>query len=284
MLSPKGLAESGKLLYFPGMDTKRQAMHFQQQFLRRMGGEFQLGRLFEALPMVAFFAKDEASRFVRVNARLLQILGCQHEWEVLGKTDFDFRPLEVAAVFIEEDRRVIRTGRTLSRYVQMVPDIAGPLRWWLVTKMPLHDAAGRVCGVAGAMYELHEVYGVLQPFVRLEPALRHLHAHYREPVTTGELARLCHWSESQFVRQFQQLLGEPPMRYLVRQRLHAACQELIATDKTAGAIALDCGFYDQSAFTRAFRSLIGSTPLAYRRHFRKLALAGAPLQQPSRGI
>lgn len=258
------------------MDSKQQAWRFQERFLRRSGGGVQLARLFEALPMVAFFAKDEASRFVRVNERLLQILGCQHEWEVLGKTDFDFRPPEVAAVFIEEDRRVMRTGRALARYIQMVPDIAGPLRWWLVTKMPLRSAAGRVCGVAGAMYELHEVYGVLQPFARLEPALRHLHSHYREPVTTGELARLVHWSESQFVRQFQQLLGEPPMHYLVRQRLHAACQELIATDKTAGAIALDCGFYDQSAFTRAFRAIIGLTPLAYRRHFRKLALAGAP--------
>lgn len=258
------------------MDTKRQALQFQQRFLRRIGGGLQLGRLFEAMPMVAFFAKDEASRFVRVNARLLQILGCQREWEVLGKTDFDFRPPEVAAVFIEEDRRVLRTGRALARYIQMVPDIAGPLRWWLVTKMPLRDLAGRVCGLSGAMYELHEVYGVLQPFARLEPALRHLHSHYREPVTTGQLARLVHWSESQFARQFQHLLGEPPMRYLVRQRLHAACEELIATDKTAGAIALDCGFYDQSAFTRAFRALIGSTPLAYRRRLRSLALAGPP--------
>ena len=257
------------------MDTQRQALQFQRRFLRRSGGGVQLARLFEALPLVAFFAKDEASRFVRVNARLLEILGCQHEWEVLGKTDFDFRPPEVAAVFIEEDRRVMRTGRTQARYIQMVPDISGPLRWWLVTKMPLRDTAGRVCGLAGAMYELHEVYGVLQPFARLEPALRHLHSHYREPITTGQLAGLVHWSESQFVRQFQHLLGEPPMRYLVRQRLHAACQELIASDKTAGAIALDCGFYDQSAFTRAFRDLIGSTPLAYRRHFRKLAIAGA---------
>ena len=258
------------------MDVRQQALQFKKKFLRRLGGGLQLTRLFEAMPMVAFFAKDEASRFVQVNARVLQIFGCQHEWEVLGKTDFDFRPPEVAAVFIEEDRRVMRTGRTLERYIQMVPDIAGPLRWWLVTKMPLRDGRGRVCGIAGAMYELHEVYGVLQPFARLEPALRHLHSHYAEPIETCQLARLVHLSESQFVRQFHRLLGEPPMRYLVRQRIHVACQELIATDKTAGAIALDCGFYDQSAFTRAFREIIGSTPLAYRRHFRSMALSGVP--------
>jgi AraC-like DNA-binding protein len=125
------------------------------------------------------------------------------------------------------------------------------------------------------MYELHEIHGVLQPFTRIEPALRHLHTHYREPITTGQLAQLVHWSASQFVRQFRRLLGEAPMHYLVRQRLLAACQELIANDNTAGEIALDCGFYDQSAFTRAFRAHIGSTPQSYRRHFRKLAIAAA---------
>jgi AraC-like DNA-binding protein len=270
------LADNGNFLYFFGMNAKQQALRFQQRFLRRIGGALHFADLFENIPIVVFYARDETSRFVRANKRLVEILGCRHEWEVIGKTDFDFRPAEVAAVFIEDDRRVMRTGRTSARYIRMVPDVAGLLHWWSGTKMPLRDTAGRVCGVVGAMYELHEIHGVLQPFTRIEPALRHLHTHYREPITTGQLAELVHWSESQFVRQFRGLLGEPPMHYLVRQRLHAACQELIATDKTAGEIALDCGFYDQSAFTRAFRVIIGSTPQAYRRHFRKLAIATAP--------
>jgi AraC-like DNA-binding protein len=61
------------------------------------------------------------------------------------------------------------------------------------------------------------------------------------------------------------------MRYLIRQRLHAARHELIANDRPAGAIALDLGFYDQSAFTRAFRAEAGVTPAAYRqRHLQEL--------------
>jgi AraC-like DNA-binding protein len=50
------------------------------------------------------------------------------------------------------------------------------------------------------------------------------------------------------------------MRHLVRQRIHIACQALIATDRAAGTIAQDCGFYDQSAFIRAFRAFTGVTP------------------------
>jgi len=259
-------------LYFSAMNAQAAARQFQRDFLKRTGLDLQMAGLFEALPMVAFFAKDEQSRFVRVNRRLLQILGCQQEWQVLGKTDFDFRPPEIAAVYIEEDRRVMQTGQRLLRYVQMVPDIRGPVRWYLVSKIPLQNARGRVCGIAGAMYETHEIGGALQPFHRIEPALRYIHLRFREPMTTRQLAALAHLSERQFVRLFRQLLGEGPMHYLVRQRVHAACHELIATDHPAGAIALDCGFYDQSAFTRAFRAFTGTTPSAYRRRLSMVGL------------
>jgi len=266
------LAGKDDILYFSAMNAQAAARQFQRDFLKRTGLDLQMAGLFEALPMVAFFAKDEQSRFVRVNRRLLQILGCQQEWQVLGKTDFDFRPPEIAAVYIEEDRRVMQTGQRLLRYVQMVPDIRGPVRWYLVSKIPLQNARGRVCGIAGAMYETHEIGGALQPFHRIEPALRYIHLRFREPMTTRQLAALAHLSERQFVRLFRQLLGEGPMHYLVRQRVHAACHELIATDHPAGAIALDCGFYDQSAFTRAFRAFTGTTPSAYRRRLSMVGL------------
>ena len=246
------------------MTPRRQALRFRDAFLARTGGGLQIAGLFDSLPSVAFFAKDEASRFVRANPPLVRILGCRHEWEVWGKTDLDFRPPEVAAVYLEEDRRVMRSGRPLAPHVQMVPEVGGAIRWQWVTKIPLRDRRGRICGVAGAMYEPGEFGGLLPSFRRIEPALRHLHARFSEPMSTADLAALVHLSERQFVRLFRRLLGMPPMRYLVRQRIHAACRDLAATDHPAGTIALDCGFYDQSAFTHAFRALTGMTPGAYR--------------------
>lgn len=246
------------------MTERRRALQFQQQYIKRTGGGLQLASLLDTLPMVAFFAKDESSRFVCGNARTLQIFNLQHEWQLLGKMDRDFYSLEISASYVDEDQQVMRTGKALNRYTQMVPNITGPLRWYVVSKIPLRDARERICGVAVIMYELTEVSGVALPFQRLEPALRHLHTHFCEPIETPQLAALTHLSESQFTRLFRKLLGVAPMRYLIRQRIHAACHDLIATDHTAGAIALDCGFYDQSAFTSAFRAHTGQTPAAYR--------------------
>lgn len=214
--------------------------------------------------MVAFLAKDEWSRFVCANAPTLKIFNLEHEWEILGKTDADFFSRPLAASFVEEDKRVMASGETRTYYSQMVPDIAGPLNWYVVTVAPLRDPAAGICGVAMVLYDLHEVGGVARPFSQMEPALRHLHTRFREAITTSELAALCHLSERQFTRVFRGLLGESPMRYLIRQRLRAARHELIASDRPIGAIAIDLGFYDQSAFTRAFRAETSVTPATYR--------------------
>ena len=251
--------------------TQQSALRFQKAFLKRIGGGLQLASLFNTLPMIAFLAKDRHSRFVSANAGTLRIFNLEHEWQMLGKMDRDFFPRELAASFVDEDRRVMRTAKTHTYYSQMVPDIQGPLNWYVVSVSPLRDTAGQICGVALVLYDMHEVGGVAQPFQQLEPALRHLHTRFREPIETRQLAALTHLSERQFTRVFRKLLGEPPMRYLIRQRIRAACQDLIATDHTAGAIALECGFYDQSAFTRAFRELTSLTPAAYRqRHLGEL--------------
>ncbi|MGB8852750.1 MAG: AraC family transcriptional regulator, partial [Pirellulales bacterium] len=112
---------------------------------------------------------------------------------------------------------------------------------------------------------MHEFRGVTRPFVRLQPALRFMHAHFREPIDMAAVAAEAGLSASQFNRLFKRFMGLAPMQYVIRQRIHAACHELLATDKTAGGVAHDVGFCDQSAFTRAFKEVTGQTPARYRR-------------------
>lgn len=284
-----GLAAKVNLWYFSAMDAiteedqKTRGLRFQRDFLQRMGGGLQLSVLFQSLPNIAFVAKDHESRFVAANDLALKIFNLQHEWEMWGRRDADFFPRDIAEGFVEEDRRVMSSGETRTYYAQMVPDIAGPLNWYVVTVAPLRDPREHICGVAITLYDLHEVGGVARPFAQMEPALRHLHTRFREVVTTKQLAALCHLSERQFTRVFRQLLGESPMRYLIRQRLRAARNELIATNRPVGAIGLDCGFYDQSAFTRAFRAETGLTPARYRAQHRH-DMEGRPLPEPGDGL
>ena len=56
-----------------------------------------------------------------------------------------------------------------------------------------------------------------------------------------------------------------PSRLISQTRLAAASRMLEDTDKQVAEIAHASGFYDHSAFTRAFRSATGATPSEYRR-------------------
>jgi AraC-like DNA-binding protein len=61
-------------------------------------------------------------------------------------------------------------------------------------------------------------------------------------------------------------LGISPQRLVQRLRLEYAVHLITTTGATLGEVSADCGFYDQSSFTKQFRAVLGLTPGAYRRH------------------
>ncbi len=220
--------------------------------------------LFDHLPNVYLYAKDTAHRFLHLNEALVRLLGHQQLETLLGLTDMDVQKLPLATLYIEEDRRVFTTGRPVLREPWLVTGADGMPRWYLSTKLPFLDQRGRVLGLVGVMHPFDEGTDAPGDYQRLSPAIQHVLAHYGGRVELPDLAHCCHLSVSQFRRLFQKLFQTTPGDYLLRVRLLMARRRLEATAQPVGQIALDCGFYDQSHFTRAFRQNTGLTPLAYR--------------------
>jgi AraC-like DNA-binding protein len=94
---------------------------------------------------------------------------------------------------------------------------------------------------------------------------------YAEPLDVATLARTALSSEAHFIRSFKREFGETPHRYLQRRRIERAATLLRETDRSVTEISLDVGFQGLSAFTTAFREIMGETPTAYRNRLR-----GAP--------
>jgi AraC-like DNA-binding protein len=63
----------------------------------------------------------------------------------------------------------------------------------------------------------------------------------------------------------KKLFGLTPSQLIVKTRITIASRLLRETNLSVAAIAQQCGYSDQSAFTRAFRQASGVTPLEYRR-------------------
>ena len=94
-------------------------------------------------------------------------------------------------------------------------------------------------------------------------ALAYIQAHYAEPLTLGQLARIAGMSVAQLERYTRRILYLTPKQLIIQTRLEAATR-LLERPGSVAAIAHACGYADQSAFCRQFRAAAGLSPTAYR--------------------
>jgi PAS domain S-box-containing protein len=98
-------------------------------------------------PAIAFM-KDSEGRLIYHN-RPFERFFRQGEEELLGKTELELFPPDVARKLRENDLAVVSAGKTVEM-VERVPSPDGVWRDWLVLKFPFQDASGRtlIGGVA----------------------------------------------------------------------------------------------------------------------------------------
>ncbi len=228
-----------------------------------------LGQLFDLIESSYLFVKDREHRFVRCNRAHWTKLGLESEEEMLGKRDSDFHPPALAKAYVEEDLRVMESGEPIIDAVWLVSS-DGSLQWYRCSKIPIRTRRGgveRVVGVAGILKPFDGEGSVVQEFERMKPALALANQRYGEGARVSELAAAANYSVNQFGRVFQQLFQMKPVEYLKRLRLEKSVEFLRGSELSLCDIALRCGFYDQSAFSKAFRRRYGVSPLRYRRRF-----------------
>jgi PAS domain S-box-containing protein len=94
------------------------------------------------------YAKDSDCRFLLANASVARHMGTTPE-NLLGKTDFDFFPPDLAEAYAEDERRVMRSGEALINREEAGLDANGNAITLLTTKVPLRDEQGCVVGILG---------------------------------------------------------------------------------------------------------------------------------------
>ena len=95
------------------------------------------------------FIKDVMGRIVLDNHAHQRALGANALEQVMGKTDFDFFPRELAAQYDADEKRVIRSGEPLIDKMEPFLDKDHNQRWLLTTKVPLRDRQGNITGIVG---------------------------------------------------------------------------------------------------------------------------------------
>lgn len=98
----------------------------------------------------------------------------------------------------------------------------------------------------------------------LLPAIDYIYDHYMEQIKVGELAGLCHFSESHFRKVFQKMKGLGPVDYINCIRVREACWMLQNTMEPIRMIGEKCGYLSISSFERNFKKRMGVLPAKWR--------------------
>ena len=90
-----------------------------------------------------------------------------------------------------------------------------------------------------------------------------------EQALPATLAAAVGFSKFHLLRTFKAATGLTPWRYQVQLRL-ASARALLRDGVPASQVAVICGFFDQSHFTRLFRASFGITPAAFQSAYKRL--------------
>jgi len=120
-----------------------------------------LRTLMDSLPDF-IFVKDTDCRLIMVNRASAERTSGTKPEDLIGKTDFDTHPKELAEQYYADDQAVIRTGQPI--IAKEEPSFEGT--WLSTTKVPLKDKNGRVVGIIGIARDITEKK-------RFEEALAH---------------------------------------------------------------------------------------------------------------
>lgn len=158
---------------------------------------------------------------------------------------------------IGEESSTQRAGgdAILTRLVEVM--LIEALRW-----RPVHeDAAAPLGGLLAGLAD-----------VRMAKALRLIHEDVARRWTIEGLADELGMSRAAFAARFMQVMGVPPMEYVLRWRMALAKDMLWHDGLSLGEVAHGIGYQSASAFSAAFSRSVGVSPSAFARAGRVDAL------------
>lgn len=227
-----------------------------------------LEQLFDQVPDIAFFIKDGQGRYVAVNHSLLARHGLSSKAEAIGKKPSDICSGEFGKLPSEQDKMVLRSGLPIIDHLEMQWEMPGRPVWCLTTKVPLKDDHGRTIGIVGFSRDIRTTVAPSVVPTTFARALEQFDRDLPSEASPGWLAKLAKMPNHRFARTMKLIFGVTPSQYIAKSRLGKASNLLLQTDRSISDIAQYCGYFDHSAFSRAFKKATGASPINFRRQWK----------------
>ncbi|HEY4333688.1 MAG TPA: AraC family transcriptional regulator [Ilumatobacteraceae bacterium] len=222
-----------------------------------------LDDLLTDVPHVMFCVKGVDGRYIAVNQAFTDRAGKSSPTDIIGLRATDLFPAELAESYESQDARIVATGRPLRNELELILRPDGSVGWYVTSKTLLGPARAPTA-IASVSVDLRAPADAGSANARVAAAVAYARVRATEQVAVAELAAAADMSVSQLERAIKRALGLSAKQLMLRLRLEEAILRLRTSDDAIAQIATDCGYYDQSAFTRQFKKVVRMSPGAYR--------------------
>ena len=225
--------------------------------------------LFDHITDLVYFIKNGEGQYVVVNQSLVERCGYRTKQDLIGCTADQIYPHPLGERYRAQDETVLKTGTPIVNQLELQLYPSRGRGWCLTHKVPLRDKARQVIGLVGTSKDLHAPIEKSEDYTLMAQTIQFVQTNFGQSFTMADLAAMAKLSPYQFEQRIQKIFEITPRQFVHKVRMDAAVRRLSETDDPIAQIALDCGYTDQSTFSRQFKQTVGISPAHYRRMSRE---------------
>jgi diguanylate cyclase (GGDEF)-like protein/PAS domain S-box-containing protein len=197
----------------------------RQSEINLEGERILLRTLIDNLPDV-IYVKDTQGRKLISNIADWQASGGKKMEDVIGKTDYDTYPREMAESFWAIDKEIFESGIPNISYEEPGLDSFGNPVWVLTSKMPLRDNQGKIIGLVGIGHDITKRKQAEEALLENEVKMRAIADSAHDAILMLDpKGRISYWNtaaESILGYSKTEAMGQNLHDWIVPQRYHVA--------------------------------------------------------------
>jgi AraC-like DNA-binding protein len=202
---------------------------------------------------------------VVVNQSLVKRCGYASKQDIIGCTPDQVYPHPLGERYRAQDQALLQTGQAILNQLELQLYPSGGRGWCLTNKVPLRGRERQIIGLVGISKDLHAPIEKSEDYTPVARAIQFVQTHYSESFTIADLAAMAELSPYQFEHRIHKIFEMTPGQFIHKVRMDAAVRYLQETEDPIAQVALQCGYADQSTFSRQFKQTVGMSPGHYRR-------------------